>query len=186
MGSVRRLIVCLLLAASTAGADRAREQKARALYMEGKSAFEGGRYGDAYERFRQAYLESQEPALLFNMASCLTELDRPGEASRELRTYLELVPNDADRAAIELRIRTLDEKQRLIDARAPKPQAAVTTPALVAAPAPEKPRSRRGLAIGLGVAGAVLVVGAVAVGLGLGLSGPEYRASTLGAYPATK
>jgi tetratricopeptide (TPR) repeat protein len=218
---VRALLVgvAIVLSAGTgapARADEVRDREARALYADGKTAFESRRYDDAYKLFKRAYLTSQQPALLFNMASCLQELDRPREAADELRTYLRLAPDDPDRPAIERRILALDEKQRLLDAeRGPRethapPRETHAPPRETHAPPRETPpsltpretppahgvlfnepeprprRSRRGLVIGLGVAGAV-VVAAIAVGLGVGLtSGSDFHASTLGTHPGTR
>jgi tetratricopeptide (TPR) repeat protein len=167
---MRLVIAALLLLSGSVRADDVRDVEARALYLQGKQAFEARRYQNAYDLFRQSYLTSQRAALLFNMASCLQELDRPREAADQLRTYLRIVSSDPDRQAIEERIVALDEKQRLLNA------------ALVVRP---PPKSRRRLALGLGIAGA-LVATAIALGLGVGLSATDYRASTLGTHPVTR
>src|SRR6516165_6289577 len=92
-----------------------RDEEARSLYEQGKTAFEQGDAQGAYERFRSAYMISQRAELLFNMASALDKLDRPHEAAENLRAYLRVQPEDPERDSIEVRIRGLEEKQRLID-----------------------------------------------------------------------
>jgi tetratricopeptide (TPR) repeat protein len=165
-------IACL----STSNAARADpDEDARVLYERGKDAFEHDQPQEAYDCFRKAYMISQRPALLFNMASALTKLDRPHDAAESLRAFLRVMPNDPDRAGIEERIRALEEKQRLIDderrARAaPLVQSAPPT----ATPPPRRPIYKRWwlwTLVGVGAAGA-------AVALGVGLSAPAVS------YPA--
>jgi hypothetical protein len=178
--------------ATSAPADEVKDREARGLFEQGKAAFEGGQFADAYELFKRSYLTSQQPQLLFNMASCLGELNRPREAAEELRTYLRLMPEDPDRPAIEQRIGALDEKQRLLDLEPARrqPPAPPSLP-LVAATPPETPppvtHPRRRLAIGLGVAGAAIAILVVGLTVGLTVGSPaDYRSSTLGTFPATK
>jgi hypothetical protein len=59
---------------------------------------------------------SQQPALLYNIASALRGLRRPHEAAEALRSYLRLQPEDPDAPAIAKRIQSLEEEQRLLDA----------------------------------------------------------------------
>jgi len=113
---VRGLIVaCVVLAAAPVRADDARDAEARRLYEEGKDAFVRHEWNLSYLRFRDAYMISQLPALLFNMASALKEDGRPGESAENLRSYLRVVPGTPDRAEIEQRILTLEEAQRILD-----------------------------------------------------------------------
>ncbi len=166
-----------------ANGDEASDADARQLFQAGRDAFERHEYQRAYDAFRQSYVISQRPELLFNMSSALKELGRPHDAADELRAYLRVVPAAPDRAQIEERILTLEETQRILDrdraaakarseaTAAPVPvaapsvtQAAAPSPA-VSATAPEKKRSRAW--IWATVAG-VVVAGAV-VGLTVGL-----------------
>jgi tetratricopeptide (TPR) repeat protein len=122
------VLLAALLYAGHASADLAKQ--ARDLYMEGRKAYEAGEYQKAYDDFRQSYALSQQPALLYNVASALQGLGRPHDAAETLRLYLKLVPSDPDRPMIEERINTLEEAQRLLDRDRPKP---------VENPAPQTP-----------------------------------------------
>ncbi len=116
------VLACLSCAtfARVARGSEAEEKRARALYAAGVAAFDKGDFKVAYDDFKQSYAISQEPPLLYNIASTLQRLQRPHDAAQTLASYLRLRPNDPDRAAIEERIRTLEEGQRLLDAeRAP-------------------------------------------------------------------
>jgi tetratricopeptide (TPR) repeat protein len=174
-------VVCLTTA--TARADGDRYEKARTLYGQGKSAYEAGHFQEAYESFKTAYLLSQEPALLYNIASALQGLDRPHDAAETLRSYLRARPNDPDRPAIEERITTLEEAQRVLDLdrkkeeRATRPPPPVATPAVATATPPPKrveprrpvdvagARTLRNAGIGVGVAGIAILVGGVVAGV---------------------
>jgi tetratricopeptide (TPR) repeat protein len=170
--------LCLFLALpSVARADAQAEQKARDLYAEGKAAFERQDFEHAYQRFREAYLLAQEPALLYNLASALHRLNRPGEAAEMLRSYLRTNPEEPEKEAIEQRIRTLDEAQKILDAE--RAHLEETTRRLRSAEA-EKARARRRrvvLGVSIGVS-AALVIGGVAIGLGVGLQ-PAYTKTDL-------
>jgi tetratricopeptide (TPR) repeat protein len=179
---LRTVVVLALLGsfAVAARADEQSDQEARRLYADGRAAFEAHEYQRAYDAFKRAYLIAQRPELLFNMSSALKELGRPHEAADELRAYLRVVADNPDRAAIEQRIRTLEESQRLLDQEnAGKPSALAPTPAPIAqavAPTPvekSKPAYKKWWVwtlVGVGLVGIGL-----GVGLGVGLSGPSFK-----------
>ncbi len=114
MRSLIALVLLLSIARPTL-ADESRDSEARRLYDLGKTAFEKHDWDTAYTQFRNAYMISQRPALLFNMASALKEGGRPGEAAETLRSYLRVVPSTPDRQPIEERIVALEEAQRILD-----------------------------------------------------------------------
>lgn len=67
---------------------------ARALFMEGKQAYDTGRYEVAIERWRAAYeLEPRAP-LLYNLAQAHGRLGQVEEEGRYLRQFLEGVEGD--------------------------------------------------------------------------------------------
>jgi hypothetical protein len=182
-------IVTLALVGFASGPLRAQNHEARALYEQGRAAFEHQNYSTAYEAFRRSYSLSKEPALLFDMASALQKLNRPRDGAEELRAYLRVRPTDEDRAAIEERIRALDEEQRLLErehAVRAVPMARAT--ALSASDSPPAHPRRRALIIGLTVTGVALVAAAVGVTLGLTLgdASPSYTQATFGAHPGTQ
>ncbi len=179
-GAATRALLLLLLLGGAARAHEAEERRARGLYESGREDYVAQRYAPAYDKFRQAYLLSKAPELLFNMASALERLGRPRDAAEELRAYLRAQPEATTKADIEARIRGLEEAQRIIDAAPPPPAALLSLPER----SPARAR-RRTLAIALGTAGGVVLVGvALGVGLGIGLR-PRYPDSLLGAYAAT-
>lgn len=193
------MAVVLLLSAWVAPGygDESRDSEARRLYGEGKVAFEQHDWDTAYLRFRNAYMISQRPELLFNMASALKEAGRPTEAADSLRSYLRLVPDTPEKRAIEERILALEEAQKILDrehkqkaeqqererlererqerariASEPPPTPATVAPtsALVApppAPVVDPRARRRKLGLAIGIPIGIVVV----VGVGLAVGG---------------
>jgi predicted Zn-dependent protease len=106
--------MCLLLLATPAFAQQ-HDAEARAAFIAGREAYEAKHYDQALEQFKLSYTLSGEPALLYNIASALQSLNRPGEAATSLRDYIKARPNDPTRPELEGRITTLDEAQQLID-----------------------------------------------------------------------
>ncbi len=202
------LVLVTLLWSALAVADARQEQAARDAFKIGRAAFEGGDYQLAYDKFKESFQLSHEPALLYNIASALQGLKRPHDAAEALRSFLRLQPNDPDRSNIEQRIATLEEEQRMIDAERQKAEAEAEAerkkhepPPNLTPPPPEvrtvivhegpteaeRKHKRKVLAVALTVGG-VVVVGAV-VGLVLGLtqtSTAPYTSSDLGSHPGTR
>jgi tetratricopeptide (TPR) repeat protein len=176
-----RGILVLLLVGGFAAAGEVQEQEARSLFAQGQEAYAAQRYQEAYDLFRRAYLLTPAPPLLYNMASALQSMGRPREAAEELRGYLRARPEDDERPAIEERIRSLEEAQRLLDAARPSPAPVVM---VVARPAVPPAHPRRKLAIALGTVGVVVTAAALSLGLGLGLQ-PHPSDSTLGVHKGT-
>src|SRR6185312_16855361 len=111
----------ILLWCAFASADARQDRAARDAFNLGRTAYESGDYQLAYDKFKESFQLSYEPALLYNIASALQGLRRPHDAAEALRSYLRLKPDDPDRPQIEERIRTLEEEQRLLDLEHPKP-----------------------------------------------------------------
>src|SRR4051794_6222373 len=101
------LAATVLTFCAPALADERLDAQGKALYADGKAAFEAGEFQRANDLFLQAYLASEKPELLFNMASSLVALGRPHLAAEKLRAYLRVLPEDPERPAIEQRIRAL-------------------------------------------------------------------------------
>src|SRR6516162_9492387 len=99
-------VVALLLCMGVGATARAAEptadpdEQARALYQKGKLAYDRQHYAEAHDAFKAAYLISQLPELLFNMARALEQLDRPHDAAETLRAFLRVRPDDSDRDRI--------------------------------------------------------------------------------------
>jgi hypothetical protein len=163
---VRALALLLLLGPATALADGDRAQQ---LFGEGKAAYQRHDFPTAYERFKEAYVLSQRPEMLFNMASALREMGQPHRGAEVLRSYLQLEPNLPDRAELERVIANLEVSQRILDEQQQGSERVRVA----------RRRRKVGLAAGLSAAG-VVVLGGIALGLVFGLqpSGPPTLQAT--------
>jgi tetratricopeptide (TPR) repeat protein len=202
-------VIAILLWSASAGADSRQDQAARDAYKIGRAAYESGDYQIAYDKFKESFQLSHEPALLYNIASALQGLKRPHDAAEALLSFLRLQPNDPDRPKIEQRIATLEEEQHMLDAERAKAEAEAAAerkrhepPPNLTPPPPEvrtvvvhesgmteaeRKHRRKVLAISLTVGGIVLVGGAVALALALTqTSTAPYTMTELGPHPGTR
>jgi len=192
-----------------AGADARQDQAARNAFTVGRAAYEAGDYQLAYDKFKESFQLSHEPALLYNVASALQGLKRPHEAAEALRSFLRLQPADPDRPKIEQRIATLEEEQRIMDVEKAKAEAEAEAerkknepPPNLTPPPPEvrtvivhesgmteaeRKHRRKVLAISLTVGGIVLVGGTLALVLALTQTKTApYTMTDLGPHPGTR
>jgi len=200
----------IVLWCAIAGADARQDQAARDAFKVGRAAYETGDYQLAYDKFKESFQLSHEPALLYNIASALQGLKRPHDAAEALRSFLRLSPNDPDKPKIEQRIATLEEEQRMIDAEKAEHEAEAEAqrkkhePLNLTPPPPpsevrtvivhdsgmteaERKHRRKVLAISLTIGGVVLVGGAVALALALTqTSTAPYTMTDLGPHPGTR
>jgi tetratricopeptide (TPR) repeat protein len=198
----------VVLWSALALADARQEQAAKDAFRVGKAAYETGDYQLAYDKFKESFQLSHEPALLYNIASALQGLKRPHDAAEALRSFLRLQPSDPDKPRIEQRIATLEEEQRMIDTERAKAEAEAAAerkkhepPPNLTPPPPEvrtvivhegpteaeRKHKRKVLAIALTVGGVVLVGGAVALALALTqTSTAPYTMTDLGPHPGTR
>jgi tetratricopeptide (TPR) repeat protein len=199
----------ILLWCAVAAADARQDQAARDAFKAGRAAYESGDYQVAYDKFKESFQLSHEPALLYNIASALQGLKRPHDAAEALRSFLRLQPNDPDRPKIEQRIATLEEEQHMMDAEQAKAQAEAEAerkkhepPPNLTPPPPEvrtvivhetgmteaeRKHRRKVLAISLTIGGIVLVGGAVALALALTqTTTAPYTMTELGPHPGTR
>jgi tetratricopeptide (TPR) repeat protein len=200
----------LLLWSALAAADARQEQAARNAYKVGRAAYETGDYQLAYDKFKESFQLSHEPALLYNIASALQGLKRPHEAAEALRSFLRLQPGDPDRDRIEKRIATLEEEQKIVDAERQKreaeeaakrksepppatpPPPEIRTVVLQMPPPPgpteaERKHRTKVLAISLTITGVVVVGGAIALALALTQTNTEpFVITSLGPHPGTR
>jgi hypothetical protein len=164
---MRTLLVSLVLSCVSPLAHADDLEKARAYFQAGVDAYDQSKYEVALREFQHSHALSHNPALYFNMAACEEHLDHFQAASLLLRQYLIEKPDAEDRAKVETRIKTLEERDEMMK-RPPAPPPEVNAPAPVAvtppAPAPAPaPRRRVASWAMLGVTGA-LAVGAIAAG----------------------
>lgn len=115
-----------MLLLSTAAADDAATADAKALYAQGKQAFEGGRTTEALADFEAAYAKKALPGFLFNIGLCHRTLKNHGKAVDALERYLRALPNAPNRVEAE---NMLDEERALAAAATASPPAAPTGPA---------------------------------------------------------
>lgn len=85
------------------------DSAARALFEDGRHAFETGDFETALARFQQAYDISHRVPLLWNIAATLDRLRRDEEALDMFEQYLAAVPEAANRDEVMGRIRVLRE-----------------------------------------------------------------------------
>lgn len=179
MGVLQGAIVALVLLSGSAQAgklDEAKRQQARQRFDAGAKFYNLREYDRSLAEFKEAYLLSGEPELLFNLGQCERQLGRIVDARKSFLAFLrEGRPNEEQRKEVEKLIAALDatlKEEEKAKPVTPAPQAVVAvveTPA--ATPSPKK--KTNALWIGIGV-GAVVVVG-LAVGLGVGLTrSPTY------------
>jgi len=126
-------------AARADDADNAREH-----YTVGLRAYDAGKYDEAIAEFEAAYRYKDAPGLLYNIAQAYRLSNRPEEALRFYRTYLERKPDAANRAEAEAKIERLasileERKARTVAVEAASPPPGLSqlaavprTPALVA------------------------------------------------------
>lgn len=145
--------IVALVALSLAGPAAAQDadlQRAKELFENGVMLYDEGSYEAAVAAFREAYALSNEPLMLYNMASALERMGRWEEALEALNGYRAYAPSD-EREVLERRIRSIEQRleERGTGTNEPPPQ-----------PAPE-PRKRVNP-----VAAALIGTGAVGVGVG--------------------
>jgi tetratricopeptide (TPR) repeat protein len=172
-------MVAMLLAAPASAAPS--EEQAAQLFSRGRDEYQAGDYQHAYDDFKQAYLLSARPQLLYNMARALEGLKRYREAADALRSYLRVSQNDPERVQIEEHIRALDEAERI-----------QSSTALMLSPAPPPlreptapPKKSHTLAIVLAVTSVAVAGLAVGLGVGLGTRGPGYSSADVGPLKST-
>ncbi len=182
---MRTVIVGLVLALLVPGlawAQRrggADETKARALYDDAVHRYDLAEYDKAIEEFKEVYLLTNRPELLFNLAQSHRAKHDYDTALHFYRTYLKLKPSAANRGEVLADIDELDKALRERDTPRPAPRekpleppAGVRVEQPVVAVAPmavvEKPRffrtTRGQVVIALVALSAVSLIGAAASG----------------------
>ena len=87
--------------------------RARALFTEGQSAYDAGRFQEAVTKMREAYDITHSPELAFNVARVYERMSEYQEAIRYFRIYLRQGQPSAEvRTDVERRIEALREAER--------------------------------------------------------------------------
>jgi tetratricopeptide (TPR) repeat protein len=106
-----------------------RTQTARAHFESGQSLYDVGEFARALVEFKESFLASDDPVLLFNMAQCHRQLGQAAEAVRLYRSYLRRKPDAPNRPEVERRIEEL--RATAPAAPAPPPPGAAVPPAAI-------------------------------------------------------
>jgi tetratricopeptide (TPR) repeat protein len=127
--------LCAAAAVRAEDADKAREHYAIAL-----QAYDLGKYDEAIAEFQEAYRFKEAPGLLYNIAQAYRLSNRPEEAVRYYRTYLERKPDAVNAADVQAKI---DRLNALIEDRkaANAPTAAGSVPRTPERPADSNPQT---------------------------------------------
>jgi len=148
-------LLAVLNWSSAAHASNPNDSRARELYENGAILYEEGRYQDAIKAWREAYLLSGRPLLLYNIANAQERLGEWRLALETLNEYRAYAPA-SDREMLDRRINNLE--RRLADMK----QGPVTTSFTESDPAPTGNASTDVVALGLlGGGGTLLTVGTV-------------------------
>jgi tetratricopeptide (TPR) repeat protein len=111
--ALRALVVVTLLAlggvAQAQEAQSRDEGVAKGLFQAGKAAYEQARYEEALEYFERAYEQSKRPLLLYNIGQAADRLRKDERALEAFKLFIELAPNEPERATVEGRIRALEQ-----------------------------------------------------------------------------
>jgi tetratricopeptide (TPR) repeat protein len=104
------LTTVLLLVATPAFAEN--KELAKEAYHEGTLQYDLGEFRAALAAFKRAYLNFEDPVILFNIAQCQRQLGDKAEALRSYRVFLTKVPNTKQRPQVE---KIIAELQAAID-----------------------------------------------------------------------
>ena len=167
--TVMGFFAAALCAPATAGAQRGSGSIERA-HREGKQAFAAGDYETAAARFDEAYLLSDDPTYLFNLAQAQRLNGDCRAAFGSYREFLDKVPDAPNRADVEDKLAALEgcarPPARLMPTPVPQPAAArrelAITASARATPPPRRKRTGLWVAAGGGLVLAASVIQLVA------------------------
>ncbi len=102
------LLVALLTPALALAQASSSDEEARTQFERGRVAYDAGDFEAAVQAFRQAYLLSNRPALLYNIGQSELRLEHHALALEAFEGYLRRAPeDDPRRAEVEERVRVL-------------------------------------------------------------------------------
>ncbi|MBX3275231.1 MAG: hypothetical protein KF729_33505 [Sandaracinaceae bacterium] len=164
----------LWLAPAAAAAQTPDEiEEARSIFERATQDYREGRFDDAWRGFTRAHELTGAPELLYNAGAAAERLGRDGDALVAYEAYLASLPEGAERAEVEARVRRLRELTRA-EPPAQREEEGVTThaPEPLAAALPPARESLVGWAV---AAWAAALVGALGWGVAGGLALSEYE-----------
>lgn len=149
--------------------------EARGAFDAGQAAYRAGRFPEALSYFERAYELTEEPDLLYNIATVHDRLRHDREALDAYRAYLAARPAADDRANLEARIEVLEAALAAAEAAPPVEMEPEAEPEVeppvepVVEPEPPPPPAPTDAGPGpwilVGVGAAVAVAGGVLLGL---------------------
>jgi len=92
-------------------AQEAQEDDARMHFRLGRAYYDSGRFVEAAEEFEKAAEMSNRPQLYYNIFLAYRDAGDLGNAIRALETYLERVPDAAERVQLEARLESMRRLQ---------------------------------------------------------------------------
>jgi tetratricopeptide (TPR) repeat protein len=84
--------------------------KAQALYEEAERYYKLAEFDAALKLYRESYLASGEPELLFNIGQCNRQLKNYEDALKNYKAYLRDVPSSPSRPEVEKLIKDVESK----------------------------------------------------------------------------
>ena len=85
----------------SAAAHAENKELAKEAYHEGTLQYDLGEFKAALAAFKRAYLNFEDPVILFNIAQCQRQLGDKAEALRSYKVFLTKVPNTKQRPQVE-------------------------------------------------------------------------------------
>lgn len=156
-------VVCVLACVMSRPA-AADDEAAQAHYKKGRSLYNVSEYRAALDEFKQAYVEHEDPAFLYNIAQCHRQLGDYPEAITFYKRFLNESPKAPNRKDVQRLIAELEGKAGEVTPPPSPPPAASgpvveAPPPVVETPRPpppvvvEAPAARAGLHVEVGLGG---------------------------------
>jgi tetratricopeptide (TPR) repeat protein len=117
------MLFCALLGFS--GVALAQTAGAAKLFDTAETYYNVGEWEQALKNYKEAYILSKEPVLLYNMGQCYRQMNKYDDAIRTYKNFLKEVPDTAQRPIVEKFIKELEEKKA---AAKPEPTVIPTIP----------------------------------------------------------
>lgn len=132
--TILALLVFLLSLPTRAGAqggeppDPRAMEEAEGAFRAGQAAYDAGRFPEALSYFERVYELTNDPDVLYNVATVHDRMRHDEQALEAYRAYLEARPDSEDRDNIQARVRALEENLAGREAREPEPEPEAVEP----------------------------------------------------------
>jgi tetratricopeptide (TPR) repeat protein len=147
---LRLIVLCGLLLPVYALAQSEEDlAKAQQIFNEGELLYNVREFDQALKKYKEAYLLSAAPELLFNIGQCYRNIGQYQEAIGSYRSFLRARPESPNRAQVEQLITDLEAKLKESPTAEPKTKAtAPTAPKQTLSPVPFYAGAAGSLALG--------------------------------------